>query len=386
MNDGTMRWNNSLSGIRRLWAMAIKEFIELKRDRITLTMIVSIPLIQLTLFGYAINVNPRHLPTAVLLQGSGSLSRSLLATLKATAYFDIVEEAGSEADLDYLIKSGRAMFAIQIPQDFERKVRRGEKPAILIVADATDPAATGSAIATLEQLANRAFARDLRGPGHPLLATAAPFEIRIHRRFNPASETRLNIVPGLLGVILTMTMLIFTSLAVTRETEQGTMEGLLSMPLRPIEIMLGKIIPYLLIGFAQLVIILIAARWIFDVPMQGSLALLTLLTLPFIAANLALGYTFSTLAQTQLQAVQMAFMFFLPNILLSGFMFPFHGMPQWAQYLGNALPLTHYIRIIRGIMLKQAGWLELSDDFFLMVLFMIIAMIVALLRFRRTLD
>jgi ABC-2 type transport system permease protein len=372
--------------LRRLEAMVVKEFIELKRDRATLGMIVLIPIMQLILFGYAINMNPRHLPTAVLAQDTSRFARSLVATLKATSYFDIVREAASEEELDYLIKSGEVMFAVQIPPNFGRQLRRGERPAILIVADATDPSATNNAVAALSGMTGLAFSRDLIGPSGSLRGTPEPYEIRVHRRYNPAGETRINIVPGLLGVILTMTMLIFTALAVTRETERGTIESLLSMPLRPTEIMLGKILPYVLVGFVQMSIILLAARFIFAVPIEGSLMLLLGLTMLFISANLAMGYTFSTISRTQLQAVQMSFMFFLPNILLSGFMFPFDGMPHWAQIIGEALPLTHYNRIVRGIMLKDAGIAELGQEALMLLVFMLAAMALAVLRFRRTLD
>ena len=354
--------------------MVVKEFIELKRDRATLGMIVLIPIMQLILFGYAINMNPRHLPTAVLSQDTSRFARSLVATLKATSYFKIVREAASEEELDHMIKSGEVMFAIQIPPNFGRQLRRGEHPAILIVADATDPSATSNAVAALSGMTGLAFSRDLIGPSSPLRGTPEPYEIRVHKRYNPAGETRINIVPGLLGVILTMTMLIFTALAVTRETERGTIESLLAMPLRPTEIMLGKIIPYVLVGFVQMSIILLAARFIFAVPIEGSLMLLLGLTMLFISANLAMGYTFSTISRTQLQAVQMSFMF------------PFDGMPHWARIIGEALPLTHYNRIVRGIMLKDAGIAELGQEALMLLGFMLAAMAIAVLRFRRTLD
>jgi len=370
----------------RVQAMVIKEFIELRRDKATLAMIVSIPIMQLVIFGFAINTNPRHLPTALLSQDTSQFARSIVGTLKATSYFDIVREARSERELDYLIKSGQVMFAIQIPPDFGRRIRRGERPAMLVIADATDPSAAGNAVAALEGLTDFAFLRDLVGPSSVLKRKEAPFEIRIHKRYNPAGETRINIVPGLLGIILTMTMLIFTALAVTKETERGTLEGLLAMPLHPTEIMLGKIIPYILVGFVQLSIILIAARFVFQVPIEGSMLLLLVLTMLFITANLSMGYTFSTISKTQLQAVQMSFMFFLPNILLSGFMFPFRGMPNWAQYIGELLPLTHFNRIVRGIMLKEAGIAELGPEALMLGGFTIAVMVLAVIRFRRTLD
>ena len=370
----------------RVQAMVIKEFIELRRDRATLAMIVSIPIMQLIIFGFAINTNPRHLPTALLAQDTSQFARSIVGTLKATSYFNIVREARSERELDYLIKSGQVMFAIQIPPGFGRRIRRGERPAMLVIADATDPSAAGNAVAALEGLTDFAFKRDLVGPSSILKRKVAPFEIIIHKRYNPAGETRINIVPGLLGIILTMTMLIFTALAVTKETERGTLEGLLAMPLQPTEIMLGKIIPYILVGFVQMSIILAAARFVFQVPIEGSMLLLLALTMLFITANLAMGYTFSTISKTQLQAVQMSFMFFLPNILLSGFMFPFRGMPNWAQYIGEVLPLTHFNRIVRGIMLKGAGIAELGQEALMLGGFTIAVMALAVIRFKRTLD
>jgi len=370
----------------RVQAMVIKEFIELRRDRATLAMIVSIPIMQLIIFGFAINTNPRHLPTALLAQDTSQFARSIVGTLKATSYFNVVREASSERELDYLIKSGEVMFAIQIPPDFGRRIRRGERPAMLVIADATDPSAAGNAVAALEGLTDFAFKRDLVGPSSILKRKEAPFEIIIHKRYNPAGETRINIVPGLLGIILTMTMLIFTALAVTKETERGTLEGLLAMPLQPTEIMLGKIIPYILVGFVQMSIILTAARFVFQVPIEGSMLLLLTLTMLFITANLAMGYTFSTISKTQLQAVQMSFMFFLPNILLSGFMFPFRGMPNWAQYIGEVLPLTHFNRIVRGIMLKGAGIAELGQEALMLGGFTIAVMALAVIRFKRTLD
>lgn len=371
---------------QRLYAMVVKEFIELRRDRATLAMIVTIPIMQLILFGFAINTNPRHLPTVILAQDTSRFARSIVATLKATSYFKIVHDAKSIEEVDYLIRSGKAMFAIEIPTSFGRDLRRGARPAILVIADATDPSATGNAVAALEAITTRAFARDLLGPSSALKARPAPFEIRVHKRYNPAGETRINIVPGLLGIILTMTMLIFTALAVTRETERGTLEGLLAMPLRPTEIMLGKIAPYIIAGFVQMSIILLTARYLFGVPVDGSLLLLLGLTMLFITANLSMGYTFSTISRTQLQAVQMSFMFFLPNILLSGFMFPFEGMPLWARYIGEVLPLTHYNRIVRGIMLKGAGISDLAPEALMLAIFTLAAMAIAVLRFRRTLD
>ncbi|PLX35264.1 MAG: mannose-1-phosphate guanyltransferase [Hyphomicrobiales bacterium] len=372
--------------MRRLLALIRKEFIQLRRDRLTLAMIISIPAMQLILFGYAINVTPHNLQTALLVQDHGELSRSFIGSLKATGYFSLVRRARNEAELDHLLRSGAVQFGIQIPPDFGRDVRRGTRPSLLVLADATDPATTGSAISALEGLQTRLFKRELRGPGAALAASQTPFEIRIHRRYNPSIKTPFNIVPALLGIILTMTMLIFTSQAVTREYERGTMEGLLVMPLGRLEIMIGKIVPFVLVGFVQMGIILLAGHFLFHVPMRGSLWLLLALASLFILANLAVGYTFSTLARNQLQAVQMSFMFFLPNIIMSGFAFPFRGMPVWAQHVGEVLPLTHFIRIVRGIMLKGAVMDDLMTDTLAIALFTLVAVAVAISRFRQTLD
>ena len=375
------RAHGSLS---RFLAMLMKEFIQLRRDRITLATMISVPLMQLFLFGYAINTTPRNLPTALLLQENTDVGRSILAALRNTAFFDIRHVATSEAELDSLLRSGSVLFAIEIPAGFERALRRGETPAMLVAADATDPVAAGSALGALEGVVRSALSRDRVTN---LVAPApAAFEIRQHRRFNPAGASQLNIVPGLLGTILTMTMLIFTALSVTREVERGTMESLLAMPIRPLEIMLGKIAPYVAVGFLQASLIITAGVFAFGVPLVGNLALLAALSTLFIAANLSIGYTFSTLAQNQLQAVQMAMMFFLPNILLSGFMFPFAGMPVWAQWVGECLPLTHYIRIVRGIMLKGADLADLQRDGLWLAGLMLIAMTIAVRRFRQTLD
>jgi ABC-2 type transport system permease protein len=345
-------------------------------------MIIMIPLIQLLLFGYAINTNPRNLPTAVLLQEQSDLARSLLRALENTRYFKITHVVNSEPEFNRLLEAGQVLFAIEVPAGFERAVRRGDRPAILVAADATDPVAASAAIASLNGILQTAFRYDRAVPD----VGTTPFEIRSHARYNPAGESSLNIVPGLVGTILTMTMLIFTALSVTREIERGTMEALLSMPIRPVEIMLGKIVPYIIVGFVQAALILGVGILAFGVPLLGSLLLLAALSTLFITANLSIGYTFSTLAQNQLQAMQMSLMFFLPNILLSGFMFPFAGMPVWAQWIGEALPLTHYLRIVRAIMLKGAELPDLTYDTLMLAGLMLIAMTIAVTRFRRTLD
>jgi ABC-2 type transport system permease protein len=375
--------NGGLRGfLRRTFAMLTKEFIQLRRDRVSFAMIVVIPIMQLLLFGYAINTTPRNLPTAVLLQEDSDLGRSILKAFQNTSYFDFTHVVHSVAEFDDLLKSGKVLFGVEIPRGFERGVRRGERPALLVAADATDPVAASSALAALGQLVQTALKNDLFVGDPPAL----PFEIRAHARYNPAASSRLNIVPGLVGTILTMTMLIFTALSVTREIERGTMENLLAMPITPIEVMLGKIIPYVMVGFLQAALIIALGYFLFGVPILGSLAMLAALSTLFIAANLSIGYTFSTVAQNQLQAMQMSTMFFLPNVLLSGFMFPFAGMPVWAQWLGEALPLTHYIRIVRAIMLKGATLQNLQYDALALGVLMLAAMIVAVTRFRRTLD
>jgi ABC-2 type transport system permease protein len=370
----------------RFVAVFAKELIQLRRDRITFATMIFIPLAQLLLFGFAINTNPKHLPTAVLIQDDSVFARSFMAALRVTDYFEVTTVAASEDEFDQLLLSGAVQFGVQIPANFGRDLIRGERPAILLAADATDPVATGSAVAAIQGLTTSVFSRDLLGPAASLAGKPGPFEVRVHQRYNPTAETRLNIVPGLMGTILTLTMLIFTALSVTREIERGTMESLLSMPIRPVEIMLGKIAPYLLVGAAQMTLILVTAYLLFGVPIVGSLTLLVALTLLFALANLSIGYTFSTVATNQLQAMQMSFFFFLPSILLSGFMFPFRGMPGWAQVIGEILPLTHYLRIVRGIMLKGAAVSDLQSDVLALGGFTLAAMALAVARFRQTLD
>jgi ABC-2 type transport system permease protein len=367
---------------KRSYAMLIKEFIQLRRDRVSFAMIVMLPVMQLLLFGYAINTTPHNLPSAVLLQEDSDLARSILKALENTAYFRFLYEVHDVEDFDNLLKSGKVLFGVEIPRGFERAVRRGDRPALLVAADATDPVAASAAIGSLGMVVQTALKHDLYIGNPPEM----PFEIRAHARYNPAAVSSLNIVPGLVGTILTMTMLIFTALSVTREVERGTMESLLSMPIRPVEVMFGKIIPYVLVGFVQAFLIIGIGVGLFGVPVLGNLFLLALLSTLFITTNLAIGYTISTLVQNQLQAMQMSMMFFLPSILLSGFMFPFAGMPAWAQYVGEGLPLTHYLRIVRAIMLKGATMQNLRFDTLALAALMLVAMTIAVTRFRRTLD
>src|ERR1700716_4097300 len=367
---------------QRTYAMLVKEFIQLRRDRVSFAMIVMIPVMQLLLFGYAINTTPRHLPTAVLLQEDSDLARSILKALENTAYFHFTREVHDVAEFDNLLLSGKVLFGVEIPRGFERAVRRGDHPALLVAADATDPVAAGSALGALGVVLQTALEHDLHTGDPPSL----PFEIRAHARYNPAGSSRLNIVPGLVGTILTMTMLIFTALSVTREIERGTMESLLSMPIKPIEVMFGKIVPYVLVGFIQAALIVGIGVLLFGVPILGSVLLFAALTTLFITTNLSIGYTFSTIVQNQLQAMQLSMMFFLPSILLSGFMFPFAGMPVWAQYIGEGLPLTHYVRIVRAIMLKGAALQNLQYDTIALIALMLLAMTIAVTRFRRPLE
>jgi ABC-2 type transport system permease protein len=366
----------------RSYAMVVKEFIQLRRDRVSFGMIVMIPVMQLLLFGYAINTTPRNLPSAVLLQEDSDLARSILKALENTSYFHFTREVHDVTEFDNLLKSGKVLFGVEIPRGFERAVRRGDRPALLVAADATDPIAASSALSSLGVVVQTALAHDLFAGDPPSM----PFEIRAHARYNPAASSRLNIVPGLVGTILTMTMLIFTALSVTREIERGTMESLLSMPIKPIEVMFGKIVPYVLVGFIQAALIIGIGVLLFGVPILGSVLMLALLSTLFITTNLSIGYTFSTIVQNQLQAMQLSMMFFLPSILLSGFMFPFAGMPVWAQYIGEGLPLTHYLRIVRAIMLKGATLQNLQYDTMALIALMLLAMTIAVTRFRRTLD
>jgi ABC-2 type transport system permease protein len=370
----------------RWLGIVVKEFIQLKRDRLTFGMIVGIPVIQLILFGYAINSDPKHLPTALLVAEHSEFSRSILAGLANSDYFTLVGEAADEREAERMLATGRVQFVVSIPADFSRRLVRGERPALLVEAGATDPAATGNAIAALNQLAQTALARDLTGPLAPLAGQPSAFEVRIHPLYNPEAVTQYNIVPGLMGVILTMTMVMMTGLAITRERERGTMENLLATPATALEVMTGKIVPYILIGLVQVTIILVLARWLFHVPMVGSVVLLYASVLLFIAANLTLGLTFSSLARNQLQAVQMTFFFFLPSILLSGFMFPFRGMPRWAQTVGEVLPLTHFLRIVRGILLKGNGLVESLPEMWPLLAFMLVVLTLGLRTFRATLD
>jgi ABC-2 type transport system permease protein len=372
--------------VPRLWAIVVKEFIQMRRDRVTFGMMIGVPLIQLVLFGYAINADPKRLPTAVLMADYGPQGRTVLHAIRNSGYFDFKRQLTSEQEGRDVLARGDVQFVVNIPQGFTRDLLRGERPAILIEADATDPAATSNAIGSLRRVLTSALQHDLKGPLAFLAGREDPIELRVHAQYNPEAITQYNIVPGLMGVVITMTMVMITGLAITRERERGTMENLLSMPTRPFEVMVGKIIPYILVGYVQLGLILLAARVLFEVPMHGNLGLLLLVAFLFITANLAMGITFSTLAENQLQAVQLSFLFFLPSLLLSGFMFPFRGMPEWAQAVGELLPLTHFLRVVRGILLKGNGLSDIVLQLWQIALFAVVALAVGIKRYRQTLD
>ena len=370
----------------RWWAIVLKEFLQLRRDRITFAMIVGIPIVQLVLFGYAINSDPKHLPTAVVSADQSEFTRSFLAAMKNTDYFTFWDELRDEEAARAALARGEVQFVVNFPADFTRRLVRGERPAVLVEADATDPAGAGPAIAALQGLVVSVARKDLTGPLAPLAAAPAAFEVRVHKLYNPEGVTQFNIVPGLMGIILTMTMVMMTGLAMTRERERGTMENLLATPAQPLEVMSGKIVPYIFIGLIQATIILVAAVYMFGVPFIGSIVVLYAVALLFIAANLTVGITVSSLAQNQLQAMQLTFFYFLPSILLSGFMFPFRGMPQWAQAIGSAVPATYFMRLVRGILLKGNGWVDLWPDVWPMMVITVVFMSVALKFYRRTLD
>ncbi len=378
--------NRPAFSFQRFFAIVLKEFIQMRRDRVTFAMMIGIPMVQLILFGYAINSNPKHLPTAVYAADNSPFSRTIVWALRNSSYFDLTREAHSAAEIKTLLAEGKVQFAVTVPVDFSRQLLRGEKPDLLLEADATDPSAVGFAQAAVSQLATTVINRDLTGPLARLRASAPPFNLLTHQHYNPESISQYNIVPGLIGVMLTMTMIIITGLAITRERERGTMENLLSTPVHPGEVIVGKIVPYILVGYVQMTLVLLAAKFLFNVPFIGSVPLLVGLTFLFIVANLAVGITFSTLAKNQLQAVQMAFFFFLPSLLLSGYMFPFRGMPGWAQAIGECLPLTHFLRIVRGILLKGNGLGECAPDLWPIALFVAVMLAIAVKRYRQTLD
>lgn len=372
---------NSFS-FHRWFGILLKEFIQLKRDRLTLGMIIAIPIMQLLIFGFAINSDPKHMPTAVVMADPGPFARAYVAAMSNSDYFKIIGSV-NEKQANQLLNRGDVQFVVTFPAGFHRDLIRHKSPTVLVEADATDPMATSGAISVLNHLGVDVFAADISGrelPVNPIV------DLRVHRRYNPEGITAYNVVPGLSGVILTMTMILMTGLAMTRERERGTFENLLATPATPLEVMTGKIMPYILIGLIQVSLILLAAYWIFEIPMLGNLWLLYAVVLLFICANLTLGITFSSLAQNQLQAMQMTFFFFLPSILLSGFMFPFRGMPEWAQAVGSILPLTHFLILVRGILLKGNDLSLLWEHIWPIMVFMLTVLALGLKTFRKTLD
>ncbi|MDR2711062.1 MAG: ABC transporter permease [Burkholderiales bacterium] len=370
----------------RCWGIVLKEFLQLKRDRVTFAMVVGIPVMLLILFGYAINMDPKHLKTAMIDADRSEFSRSFIMAMRNSAYFDFVGELNNEAEGEAAVTRGDVQFVVNIPSDFSKRLARGERPTVLVVADATDPAAASNAIGAVTRLADSVAWKDLGGTLAKLNVPVAPFEVQVHRRYNPEGITQYNIVPGLMGIILTMTMVMLTGLAMTRERERGTMENLLATPVRPLEVLTGKIVPYIFIGIIQATIILVAAIVLFHVPFVGGIVELYSILLIYVAATLTVGIAISSLASNQLQGVQLTFFFFLPNVLLSGFMFPFYGMPKWAQVIAHALPMTYFNRLVRGIMLKGNGWLELWPNLWPLIAFTVILMGIALKFYRRTLD
>jgi len=372
--------------LARFWAVVAKEFVQMRRDRTTLAMMLGLPLTQLILFGYAINADPRHLPTAVLSGDNSIFSRSIVSGIQTSSYFDVTRQISSRAEANQLIQKGEVQFVLTIPELFGRKLIRGERPVLLLEVDATDPSATGRAVGSFSEIVRSALEPDLKGPLAHLAPADLPVDIRVHAQYNPEAISQYNIVPGLMGVILTLTLVIITGLAITRESERGTMESLLSTPVNPLEVMMGKILPYILVGYVQILLIFVASRFLFHIPLRGSLALVLALSLLFIAANLTVGITFSSVAKNQLQAMQLSIFFFLPSLLLSGFMFPFRGMPFWAQYMGEVLPLTHYLRFVRGVFLKGNGLVESLPHIWPIVLFWVVMVLVGFKFYRRTLD
>ncbi len=377
---------NAVFSFSRLGALLIKEFIQMRRDRITFAMMLGVPLIQLVLFGYAINSDPKALPAALVATSQDQYTRAMVSALETTGYYRFVTIAASAAEAESLMAGGEVSFVVTIPSDFRRRVDRSDKPQILIEADATDPSAAGNAIATLGTVASQALLREQGMDAAAAEAAAGQLEVVVHRRYNPEGISQYNIVPGLLGVILQMTLVMMTSIALTRETERGTMENLLAMPASPVEIMMGKVLPYLVVGAVQVTVVLAAAKLLFSVPFVGSLGLLVVAIFVFVMALVLLGYTISTIARTQMQALQLTFFFFLPSILLSGFMFPYRGMPGWAQALGEILPLTHFLRVTRAVMLKGANLVEIGGEVAALGIFVAVFAALALMRFRRTLD
>lgn len=372
--------------LTRLWAILVKEVIQMRRDRITFAMMLGVPLMQLVLFGFAINTDPKHLPAALVAPTQDPYSRAIVSALELTGYYRFVDAGMSATEAEAMLADGRVSFVVTLPSDFGARVLRGDHPVMLIEADATDPAVASGAISTLGTVATEALQRTLGTEAVSTADQAKHLQVIVHKRYNPEGITQYNIVPGLLGVILQLTLVMMTAMALTREIERGTMENLLSMPATPLEIMLGKVLPYMAVSAVQVVVVLTAARALFAVPFVGGLGLLLAGVVIFVLALLILGYLISTVARTQMQAMQLTFFFFLPSLLLSGFMFPYRGMPNWAQMLGEIFPLTHFLRFIRAVMLKGADLSAVSQPLGVLALMALGLAALALARFRKTLD
>ncbi|AKR57375.1 mannose-1-phosphate guanyltransferase [Youhaiella tibetensis] len=377
---------SSAFSFARFGAVLIKEFIQMRRDRITFAMMIGLPIIQLFLFGFAINADPRHLPTLIDVADEGPLSRAILSGMQNSGYFDFIGPVGGTAAGEAALRTGEANFVVVIPPDFERDTIRGRNPQILVSADASDPSAVSGAAAALSGIVQVAVAETFQGALRGLAGGAPPFSIVVHREYNPEGRTSTNIVPGLLAIILSMTMVMITAVAIVKETERGTMEMLIATPVRPLEVMLGKILPYVVVGYVQTIVFVSAAAVIFRVPFDGSILAFFLGFNLFILVNLALGFLISTAARSQMQAMQLSFFTILPSILLSGFMFPFAGMPQWAQWLGTAVPATHFLRVVRKVMLKGAGVADVGGEYLALIVILVVVSAAAMLRYRQTLD
>jgi ABC-2 type transport system permease protein len=374
------------SSISRWWAIVWKELLQLKRDRLTLAMIILIPIMQLVLFGYAINTNPKHLPTAIVSADNSILVRSFIASMKTSSYFELNEKILTKAEAKQALERGKVLFVIHFPVDFTRSVLRGENPEVLLEADATDNTAIAGPTAVIKEMLNNVFQEDFRGVLSKFNNTTTPYKINIHLLYNPEQLTQYNIIPGLIGTILTFTLVMMTAIAITRERERGTMEQLLAMPVKSYEVITGKIVPYMIIGLVQATIIVVAARYIFNVPIFGGLFILYIVILLFIIGNIAIGVTFSSLAKNQMQSMQMTQMMLLPSIFLSGYIFPFAGMPLWAQYIGQVIPLTYFIRLTRAIMLKDSSFVNLWPNIWPLLLIDIIIVVIGVTSYRKTLD
>lgn len=372
--------------LKRFSAILFKEFIQMRRDRITFGMMIGLPIIQLLLFGFAINADPRHLPTLVELNDDGPLTRALIANMANSSYFDFKGTVSGIAEGEEVLRRGDANFVVVIPQNFERDVLRGRRPEVLLAADASDPSATGGAVGALSGIISSAVGETMTGPLRSLAGSPPPFSIAVHREYNPEGRTSTNIVPGLLAIILSMTMVMITAVAIVKETERGTMEMLIATPVRPMEVMLGKILPYVFVGYVQTFVFLGAASVLFHVPFEGSRFAFFVGFNLFILVNLALGFLISTAARNQMQAMQLSFFTILPSILLSGFMFPFAGMPQWAQVLGTGVPATHFLRVVRKVMLKGGDLPDIGGELGALVVILVVISVIAMLRYRQTLD